>query len=133
MNVQELLVEITEKIDQIERDAIEGRDAAQYASSYARDAMNEASNAEDNADNAEREANNVLETVEELREQINELEERLQEEGSESGGSSLQKDMNKWKTKVLKVHQDGANPEQIASKLDIGVFLVKHILENRAP
>ena len=135
MDIQELLSEIQESMDTVETELNNARDSAAEASSSAQEAYQYASNAEDEAGAAFSRAEDGLEALGTLREEFAQLQEQVEEllHGEETGEgvSSLQKDINKWKTKVLHVRANNPSisAEKIAAHLEIGEFLVSRILE----
>jgi chromosome segregation ATPase len=132
MDIPEALEAISESIDEIESQLSTASDEAGNASSNAYDAKNHAAEAEQQADyclGSIEEAQGRLST---LRDEYQELVEQI-DEGEESGSaSSLQKDIARWKVKVLALKKGGNSVKVIANHLGIGEFLVSRILELEA-
>lgn len=132
MDIQKLMYELQLSIESVESELCNARSNAEEAAQSARDSYQYASNAEDEAERAESDVSSALDALRTLQDEFSQLREQvddlLKEEG-DPGGSALQKDINKWKTKVLHLHINGNKPAQIAAQLEIGEFLVSRILE----
>ena len=132
MDIPEAVEEMQSHIDELEGYLDTAREEAQSASNYAIEAREQASNSETYADYCVGTVENAMSELSEICQAFRELQDRLEEEegGEESAGSSdLQKDIARWKVKVMSWRERGANAKQIAAKLDIGEFLVSRILE----
>jgi len=135
MDITELLSELDSSIDTVEEHMNDAQNNAGEASGAAREAYQSASEAEDRADAAYSSAEEGLSAISTLREELSQLQEQVEEllRGEETGEgvSDLQKDINKWKVKVLAINANnpGISIEKIATHLEIGEFLVSRILE----
>jgi len=138
MDITELLSELDSSIDTVEEHMNDAQNNAGEASGAAREAYQSASEAEDRADAAYSSAEEGLSAISTLREELSQLQEQVEEllRGEETGEgvSDLQKDINKWKVKVLAINakNPSVSVEKIATHLGIGSFLVSRILEMNA-
>lgn len=142
MDIPQLISEIDRSIDMIESQLNEAESEANSARSYAEEASGYASSAEEYAGNAEsqvEEAQGALSTLRDEFSQLVEQVEALMAKGTDAeqirenpAHSDLQRDMNRYKEKVMRLHNAGANVRQIAQKLEIGEFLVSRILERES-
>lgn len=140
MDIPELISEMDRSIDAIENELASAEEEAGNASSSANEASNYATSAEEYADDAVRRVNDAQEALSTLRDEFSQLVEQVEAliaKGTDAEAirenpahSDLQRDMNKHKEKVLRLHNAGANVRQIAQKLGIGEFLVSRILES---
>jgi ElaB/YqjD/DUF883 family membrane-anchored ribosome-binding protein len=134
MDIQELMNELQSSIENAQSEIQNVINNADEAAGDAREAQSYASNAEDEAERASSDANDALQALGTLQDEFSQLRELvddlLKEEG-DPGGSDLQKDINKWKAKVLQIRakHPSATPATIAKHLEIGEFLVSRILE----
>ena len=132
MDIPEALDAISESIDNIESQLSTAEEEARSASSNAYDAKNNAESAEQQADYCTGSIEEAQGSLNTLRDEYNELVERIDEDsqGEESASASdLQKDITRWKVKVLALKSQGMNLKTIANRLEIGEFLVSRILE----
>lgn len=140
MDIPDLIHEIDQSLDTIESELGSAEQEASHASGYANEASSYAAAAEEYADNAVRRVNDAQEALSTLRDEFSQLVEQVEAliaKGTDAEAikenpahSDLQRDMNKHKEKVLRLHNEGANTRQIAQKLGIGEFLVSRILES---
>ena len=132
MDIPEALDAISESIDNIESQLSTAEEEARSASSNAYDAKNNAESAEQQADYCTGSIEEAQGSLNTLRDEYNELVKRIDEDsqGEESASASdLQKDIARWKVKVLALKSQGMNLKTIANRLEIGEFLVSRILE----
>ena len=134
MDIPEALDAISKSIDEIESYLSTAEDEARSASSNAYDAKASADEAETQADECIRSIESAQSSLNTLHDEYNELVERIDEDsqGEESGSaSSLQKDIAKYKVKVLSLRSRNSSVtvKAIAEHLGIGEFLVSRILE----
>ena len=132
MDIPEALDTISESIDNIESQLNTAEEEAGNASGYAYEAKDNAESAETQADYCRSSIEEAQSSLNALREEYQELVKRIDEDsqGEDSGSASdLQKDIARWKVKVLALKSQGMNLKTIAEHLGIGEFLVSRILE----
>ena len=132
MDIPEALDAINESIDNIDSQLGTAEGEAGNASSYAYDAKSAAESAEQQADYCIGSIEEAQSSLNALREEYQELVKRIDDDsqGEESGSASdLQKDIARWKVKVLALKSQGMNLKTIAEHLGIGEFLVSRILD----
>ena len=126
--------EIIDMIDTLESEITTAHEEAQNAASCAEDASSQAYEAHQQAEYCQSTLDDAQDSLRALREAVDELPDEDEESTaheSSTGSSDLQKDIAKWKDKVLKVHKTNSqlSVEKIAEHFEIGTFLVSRILE----
>jgi chromosome segregation ATPase len=134
MDIPEAIEEMDGSIESLEELLNTAYSEADQASDEAGQARCHADSAEDQASYARSSVEDAQSTLDTLKTEFQELKDRLEEmeaaDDDDVGGvSDLQKDINKWKTKVMHYHNRGVSVENIAAHLEIGEFLVNRILE----